>query len=83
MNSVLLRSPYVKEVFIQPAASDAGCALGAAIELYHEVTGKSEFEMNHAYLGPEYNDEEIISMLNEAKVEYEKRSDIISFCSHY
>lgn len=81
MNSVLLRSHYVDNIFVQPAANDAGCALGAALELYYQITGENKYEMTNAYLGPEYTDDEILSLLKEAKIGYEKYSDITGVAS--
>jgi len=53
------RSPF-REVFIQPAAGDAGGALGAALTVYHEVKENGRFpRMEHAFLGPEYSEEYI------------------------
>jgi carbamoyltransferase len=53
------QSPF-KDVFVQPAAGDAGLALGAAFYLWHEVLRQPRhFEMRHAYWGPEYSPAEI------------------------
>lgn len=51
-------------VYIQGAAHDAGVSLGAALYVHHQVLQhERSFEMRHAYLGPEYSDEEIESVL--------------------
>ncbi|HSJ09666.1 MAG TPA: carbamoyltransferase C-terminal domain-containing protein [Longimicrobiales bacterium] len=48
------RTPFT-EVFVQPAAGDAGTALGAAYHVHHTVLGRPRAEpMRHAFLGPEY-----------------------------
>ncbi len=48
------RTPF-QEVYIQPAAGDAGLAIGAALYLYHQVLGfPRKIKMDHAYWGPEY-----------------------------
>ena len=45
-----------RRVYIQPAAYDAGTALGAALYVYHGMLGQPRsFTMNHAYWGPEYD----------------------------
>ncbi len=50
------QTPF-KEVFIQPAAGDAGTALGVAYYIYHQVLGKPRtFVMRHAYSGPQFDD---------------------------
>jgi carbamoyltransferase len=57
------RSPF-REVFIQPAAGDAGGALGAALTVYHESGRKERVpRMEHANLGPHYSGEYISGLL--------------------
>jgi carbamoyltransferase len=57
------RSPF-REVFIQPAAGDAGGALGAALAVYHESGRKERLpRMEHASLGPHYSEEYISGLL--------------------
>jgi carbamoyltransferase len=63
-NAHILRSAGFERVFIQPAAGDAGCALGAAQYAWHVLLGKPRaFVMEHAYWGPSYDDESIASAL--------------------
>ena len=53
------RTPF-KEIYIQAASGDAGTAIGAAYDVYHEVLGQPRtFVMKSAYWGPEYSDEEL------------------------
>jgi carbamoyltransferase len=53
------RTPY-EDVYIQPAAHDAGTSIGAALHVWHEVLGRPRgFQMRHVYYGPEYDDAEI------------------------
>jgi carbamoyltransferase len=53
------RTPF-REVYIQPAAGDAGLAVGAAFYVYHQLLKQPRsFVMNHAYWGPEFSEEEI------------------------
>jgi len=55
MNARLLGEAGFEHVFIQPAASDAGNALGAALWLWHQQLGKPrEAAMEHAFWGPEF-----------------------------
>lgn len=69
-NAQVVQSGLFKEVWIQPAAGDAGGALGAALAAHH---GYFEEERNpnglvdgmaNAYLGPEYSDKEIKRLLD-------------------
>jgi len=49
------RTPF-EEVYIQPAAGDAGTALGAAYYVYHQtLRNPRKFVMHHAYTGPQYS----------------------------
>jgi len=65
-NGKISRNSAFKKIFIQPASSDAGGAIGAAFYLYHQLLGKErKFVMQHASWGPEFNDEEIRKVLQE------------------
>ena len=76
-NGKLLHSDYVDDIFVQPASSDAGVALGAAVLSHVELTGKRpSFVFDHAYYGPEYSDEEIEAVLKESKLGYERCDNI-------
>jgi len=63
-NGKIARQTPFKHVYIQPAAGDAGTAIGAAVYAAHVLYQKpGKFVMNHAMLGPEYSDEIIKDML--------------------
>jgi carbamoyltransferase len=54
-----------ENVYVHPAAGDAGLAVGAAQFVWHQVLGNPrEFEMEHAYWGPEFSREEIRAAVN-------------------
>lgn len=65
-NGKLLRSGLFKDIFIQPAAGDAGGALGAALAahyIYYKAERKTCMEMDYmqgAYLGPEFSNQDIL-----------------------
>jgi len=62
------KTPF-RELYIQPAASDAGTSIGAALSVWHEHLGQPRsFRMQHAYYGPEYSESEIRSELGSAGV---------------
>lgn len=67
-----------KNVWAQPASGDAGTALGAAIwiDLQEKKSVQRNYEMSHAFWGPEYKDDEIEKFLKWAKVPYKKMSNI-------
>jgi len=49
------RTPF-SDVYVQPAAGDAGLAVGAAYYVYHQVLGRPRcFVMDHAYWGPQFS----------------------------
>lgn len=59
-NGRLLENVDLEDIYIQPAAGDAGTALGAALYLYHVDMGRDrDFVMDHAYWGPGYSEDEI------------------------
>jgi carbamoyltransferase len=70
---VLDASPF-KNIFIQPAATDDGNAVGAAYYgWYHYLAGKTRHEMTHAFLGRSYSDEQIeSSLIQSGFMDYEK-----------
>jgi carbamoyltransferase len=58
---ILLNTPFT-EVFVQPAAGDAGTALGVCYYIWNVLLGQPRsFVMEHAYTGPEYVNGEIES----------------------
>lgn len=75
-NGKLLVQGAVDDVFVQPAAYDAGTALGAALHVHHQVLGNPrKWQMTHSYWGPEYSQAEIESTLREAGAEYQVLPD--------
>jgi len=58
MNRVLLEQPYIKNLWVQPAANDSGTALGAAAYVAAQVGDRCEV-MHHACLGPEFSNKQI------------------------
>jgi carbamoyltransferase len=77
-NGRLLREGPFKRLWIQPAAGDAGGALGVALTIYHKVLGnerhhRSEGDSMHgSYLGPAFSDDEIESFLTSVGAVAEK-----------
>jgi carbamoyltransferase len=74
------RGPF-DEVWVQPAAGDAGTALGAALWTDYQERAKAgdcgrKWRMDHAYLGPEFGDDEIEAFLKWARAPYRKLTNI-------
>ena len=68
-NGKILRDGPFKNVWIQPAAGDAGGALGAAKFIWHQLLGKPRSlgrldSQKGSYLGPEFNDQQILDAIN-------------------
>jgi carbamoyltransferase len=80
-NGKLLKEGPFERIWIQPAAGDAGGALGAALIGWYNYFGNQRTADNKndsqkgSYLGPEFNDEEIESFLNIRKLPYTRMSE--------
>ena len=60
------------EVFVQPAANDAGTALGAAYYIYHQLLGRPRcFTMHEAYTGPEFANGTLETTLKRYNLDYQ------------
>src|SRR5207249_1930868 len=58
------KTPF-EELYVQPAAHDAGTSIGAALHVHHEVLNQPRgFVMRHVLYGPRYSDAEIQRVLN-------------------
>ena len=60
LNQKIIARPEMKELFVQPASSDAGTAVGAAAYVSVE-RGVPVEKMEHVYLGPSFSNEEVIA----------------------
>lgn len=81
-NGRLLKEAGFEDIWIQPAAGDAGGALGAALYAHHcylkndRLLRNDEHDgMKQALLGPEFLTEEILSVLQQSNIRYSLRSD--------
>jgi carbamoyltransferase len=76
-NGRILREGIFDRIWIQPAAGDAGGALGAAYAIWHHHLEKPrtpdpQDSMQAAYLGPSFGDDEIAAVLDRMGAVYEK-----------
>ena len=71
------RGPF-RNVWVQPAAGDAGTALGAALWTDYNERGRppQRWRMDHAYLGPAFDDDEIQQFLDWSKCAYRRLDDV-------
>jgi carbamoyltransferase len=68
-NGKIVASGLVDKIFVQPAASDDGVALGAALVPFMDGGGRLPLKsMRHAYLGPSFDDSSIDSALKTYKI---------------
>jgi carbamoyltransferase len=79
-NGRLLRERIFDQIWIQPAAGDAGGALGAALAVHHMMLGEprsveAHDSMKGAYLGPEFSQREIEQTLSKAGAIFTTSSD--------
>ena len=75
-NGKIVASGAVEQIFVQPAASDDGVALGAALAPYLDGSGRLPNKpMRHGYWGPSFNDDAIEKALLTYKIRHTKVSD--------
>jgi carbamoyltransferase len=76
-NGKILRSGLFEDIYIQPAAGDAGGAIGCAQIVWYQYLDNNRYAdgindfMNGAYLGPEFSNDEIKDFLDSNKYDYE------------
>ena len=75
-NGKILKNKIFDNIWIQPAAGDAGGSLGAALAYWHKELGQPrdifKDQMRGSYLGPSFNEEEIETELKLLKANYKK-----------
>lgn len=88
-NGKILRDGHFKKIWVQPAAGDAGGALGAALGAYYGYAGKSRVvdssrdAMKGAYLGPAFSQEDIEKRMKSCGARFEVLEDqsLLSVCA--
>ena len=81
-NGKILKNSNFKNIWIQPAAGDAGGSLGAALAFWHQELGNKRNtnvniidEMKGSYLGPSFKNNEIEKILKSLNAVYKKKDD--------
>jgi carbamoyltransferase len=78
MNAYLRDCGKFKNIWVQPAAGDAGTALGAALWIDARESQRQErpYRMEHAFLGPGYSEREIEEFLRWSKLPYRRLENV-------
>jgi len=78
-NGKILKEKIFENIWIQPAAGDAGGSLGAALAYWHHELEKPRLEfkdqMHGSYLGPKFENDQIESKLKSLNAKYKKYSE--------
>jgi carbamoyltransferase len=82
MNGKIKQTTGVKNLYIQPAAGDAGTALGAALATYYQVESKPiKYVMTNAYTGPSFSEEMIEKTINSYNLKYCYKEDYTEYAA--
>ncbi len=86
-NGRILREGPYENIWIQPAAGDAGGALGVALLIWHQLLGHprrpAPVDFQHgSFLGPEYSNEQVRAFLDAQGAVYRRFDDEERLCSH-
>ncbi len=80
-NGKILKQNIFKNIWLQPAAGDAGGSLGAALAFWYQELGNKRKsvsngdEMQGSYLGPSFSENEIENSLKTLSAKYEKQNE--------
>jgi carbamoyltransferase len=75
-NGRILRETPFKNLFVQPAAGDSGCAVGAALYAYHVLLQQPRrFVLEHGYWGEEYGEDQVRAFLDANGIRHEYFGD--------
>lgn len=80
-NGKILKEKIFDNIWIQPAAGDAGGALGAALFTWHQYLGKERAvnsksdSQSGSYLGPRFENQEIKEFLNSGSIKHKELSN--------
>ncbi len=90
-NGKILKKKIFQNIWLQPAAGDAGGSLGAALAFWYQELGNKRFistnnkdEMKGSYLGPSFNNDEVENSLKSIGAKYKKyeEKDLISLVAN-
>jgi carbamoyltransferase len=75
-NGMIFEKTDFRDVYVQPAAHDAGTSIGAALYVQHQVLNEPRsFEMKHVYYGAQYSEAEIRNGLQAAGASFHRLTE--------
>ena len=74
-NLAISQLPFIKRIFVQPAASDRGLPFGCALQAAHE-NGTPVRGLRDVYGGPRYNSDQVLEALKIVGAAYEEPEDL-------
>jgi carbamoyltransferase len=75
-NGMIFDRTGFRDVYVQPAAHDAGTSFGAALYVQHQILKRERsFVMKDVYWGPQYSDADILQHLETAGCAYQRLSE--------
>jgi len=77
-NGRVMESGSANNLFIQPVANDAGCSIGAALELSAHLNYTHNKRLENVYLGPSYSQDLIANTLKSKGIRFECSDEIES-----
>lgn len=83
VNGKISEMREIRNIFVQPASSDNGASIGAAILVARDSGIKLFSKLENCYFGPEYSDEQILKALLESKVNFTKIENLPQVVSEY
>jgi carbamoyltransferase len=76
-NGKIFEMTPFQEVYVQPAAHDAGTSIGAALYVCHQILQRPRsFVMRHVYYGPEYSEEDVQAELKNAGLVHQRLDNV-------
>jgi len=81
LNYEIINSGLFENVFIQPAAGDAGVSMGAALIDVAKYGELIQYPKSFVFSGPQYKKEEIINILHRNKIPFHEEKDITEYAA--
>jgi carbamoyltransferase len=73
---LIIENEWLKDIYVQPQANDAGVALGSAYYVYFQITGRRGKSQRHVYYGSSFSNEEIKNTLDKFKLKCHRSDNV-------